>query len=342
MVARAPNAFQRRINTFVPGMGYAAEVIENAPTRISLGAPTVGNIEDILNDQSIVSATFTTTLLQTELSGIYGRNLQLRKPTGSATGTVTVAGRDYLGQPMRETFTTVASTTTVVQGRKAFKYIDEVAWTAHAGSTLDIGTGNRLGVPYVVEQMLYAYEDGVRIASTQDQVILRVTADVLNVANTRTVRSPVKGNVVGVRAVVSTVIGAGNAGLTFNVNGGTAITGFATTVTASSAVGTLFARAVPTLTANCAVIPGDLINVVNDAVTASGAVEVEFIIQPDGGQFIDAVYTDPQTATTGDPRGLYEPFVTMNGVRVIEIVATFSRWVNAAGRGGLHGMAHFF
>lgn len=337
-----PNAFQRRINSYVPALSYAVDIIENAPTRISLGTPTVGDVEGVLNETSIVSAASTTTLLSTELSGTYGRNIQLRKPTGSATGTVSVFGRDYLGQPMRENFTTVAATATIVQGRKAFKYVDEISWTAHAGSTLDVGPGNRLGIPYVLEHPLYAYEDGARIAASPAHIVVRATAAALNVAATNTVRSPVKGNIVGVRAVVSTVIGAGNAGLTFNVNGGTAIAGLAMSVTASSAAGTLFARSVANLTANCVVVPGDTFNIINDAVTASGAVEVDVIIQPDGGVFTDAVYTDPQTAITGDPRGLYESFVTLNGARRIEIVATYNRAINTNGRGGLYGIAHFF
>lgn len=343
MVARAPQAFQRRINQYVPSLAYAAEVIENAPSRISLGAPSVGNVEDILNDTSIVSASSTTTLLQTELSGTYGRNLQLRKPTGAATGTVTITGRDYLGQPMKETISTVASTTTIVQGKKAFKYIDEVSWTAHAGSTLDLGTGNKLGVPYVIENFLYAFENGVRLERNTGQVVVRASITDTNTAATWTVKSPVKGNIVGVQAVITTIIGAANEALTFNVNGGTAIGGLALSLlTAGSAVGVTFQKSVANGTANCAVLAGDTINILNDGASASGAAEVDIIIQPEGGIFTDAVLTDPQTATTGDPRGLYEAFNTLDGSKVIEIVATFSRWVNSNGRGGLHGIAQFF
>lgn len=343
MVARAPNAFQRRINSYVPALAYSAEVIENAPSRISLGAPTVGNIEDILNDTSIVSAASTTTLLSTELSGTYGRTLQLRKPTGSATGTVTVTGRDYLGQPMKEAFTTVASTTTIIQGRKAFKYIDEVSWTAHAGSTLDLGSANRLGLPYTVEQFLYAYEDNVKVQQNRGLVTMRVSIPDTTNATANSVASPVKGNVVATRATVTTIIGGANEGVSFNVNGGTAITGLALSVlTAGSAVGQEFAKAVANNTANCAVLAGDLINVIGDGASSSGAVEVEILIMPEAGTFVDPVRTDPQTLTTGDPRGLYEAFNTLNGTRIIEVVAVYDRSVNAAGRGGLYGIQHFF
>lgn len=343
MVARQPNNFTRRMNNYVPAMAYAADVIEGAPVRFSLGAPIVGTAEDILNDQSIVSATSTTTLLKTTLDGTYGRNVTVRKPSGAATGTVTVTGRDYLGQPLKETISTVASTTTIVQGKKAFKYIDEVSWTAHAGSTLDLGTGSKLGLPYTVEQPLYAIENGVRIFPSKDTIVVRASITDTNTAGVTSVRAPVKGNIVGVSAVITTIIGGANEALTFDVNGGTAITGLALSLlTAGSAVGQVFAKSVANGTANAAVIAGDVINVNNDGGSNAGATEVDITIQPEGGIFTMPVFTDPQTATTGDPRGLYEAFNTLDGSKVIEVVFLPSRYINSSGNGGLHGIRAYF
>jgi hypothetical protein len=217
-----------------------------------------------------------------------------------------------------------------------------VDWTAHSGSTLHLGTGNKLGLPYVVENFMYSYENSVRQERNADIIIVRTTAASLNVANTNTVRSPCKGNVVGVRATVSTGTGAGAAGITFNVNGGTTMSNLTLSITASSAAGAVFAKMQANATANSAVVAGDTINIINDAVTAAGTAEMEVLIQPDAGVFTDAVYTDPQTATTGDPRGLYEPFNTMTGSLPIEVAYIANRTVNASGRGGLHGIAQFF
>ena len=61
------------------------------------------------------------------------------------------------------------------------------------------------------------------------------------------------------------------------------------------------------------------------------------IIAANGGTFAGAVYTDPQTAITGDPRGTYLP-VTV----IPDGTNTFSITVNAAiSRGNLHGVAHY-
>jgi hypothetical protein len=103
-----------------------------------------------------------------------------------------------------------------------------------------------------------------------------------------------------------------------------------------------FQKSVAPLTANCAVVPGDVINVNTDGGGTAGATEVDIFILPDAGLYTEAVYTDPQTLVTGDPRGLYEPFNTLTGALEVEVIYNANRDVNAAGRGGLHGMAHFF
>lgn len=59
------------------------------------------------------------------------------------------------------------------------------------------------------------------------------------------------------------------------------------------------------------------------------------------GTLVSAVLTDPQTSTTGDPRGTYDPQTTLDGSAYIS--ATFIPYnrLNANGNGGLHGIQHF-
>ena len=59
------------------------------------------------------------------------------------------------------------------------------------------------------------------------------------------------------------------------------------------------------------------------------------------GTLTAASLVDPQTATTTDPRGSYAPTTTPDGVKVITAAFDFMNDVNAAGNGGLHGLAHF-
>lgn len=71
-----------------------------------------------------------------------------------------------------------------------------------------------------------------------------------------------------------------------------------------------------------------------EAEIADGAIQ-------SAGTFVAPVLTDPQTATTGDARGTYNPTVTLNGSVDVVVLAKADSWVNASGNGGLHGIAQF-
>ena len=59
------------------------------------------------------------------------------------------------------------------------------------------------------------------------------------------------------------------------------------------------------------------------------------------GTLLPPVLTDPQTATTGDPRGTYNPTTSPDGSTVITAVFDMANDINAAGNGGLLGIKHF-
>lgn len=59
------------------------------------------------------------------------------------------------------------------------------------------------------------------------------------------------------------------------------------------------------------------------------------------GTLVAGALTDPQTSTAADPRGRYTATTTLNGSRVVTAAFMFSNYRNAAGNGGLHGIAHY-
>ena len=233
MVQRTPKYLPPRMNMYVPAMAYAASMIHEGPYEVRFGPMAVASTTDILSAQSIATAGSTTTLLKTNTDPTpvssdfpygpgYGRCLQVAA-SGAATSTVTIKGRDYLGQPVSETLT--LNGTNAVVGNKAFKYIDSVSWTGTGGTTINLGTTDKLGLPFRMQNVLEEMLDGVRVAT----------------------------------------------------------------------LGTL--------------------------VTPSRV--------------------DPQTATTTDPRGTYDPQSTLNGTALLSAVFQPDPTVNAAGNGGLHGLQHF-
>lgn len=216
--------FIEGFNYYVPSMQAGADLAQNRKNRISFGAPVDVQAAGILSAQSIAAAVDTTTFAAAYTNakmGPFGRNLTV-VASGAATSNVTVIGRDYLGQPMRESFT--LNGTTPVLGLKAFKYIDRVTAGITGGTTINLGWGTKFGVPWKTRAVYREYVDQVLAAA-----------------------------------------------------------------------GTLTAP----------------------------------------------VLTDPQTTTTGDPRGLYVPTTTPDGVKVLEADVEVDAGVNAAGRGGLHGIVHF-
>lgn len=59
------------------------------------------------------------------------------------------------------------------------------------------------------------------------------------------------------------------------------------------------------------------------------------------GTLVAGALTDPQTATTADPRGIYTPTTTLNGTNILSAVFDFANDVNTANNGGLHGIRQF-
>ena len=135
-------------NYYVPLMQYAADVAETGDVRVELGAPVALDADGILAAQSIATAGNTTAFAATYSNaamGRYGRNVTV-VASGAATSTVTIDGYDIYGQPMRETLT--LNGTTAVLGVKAFKDVARVTYAATAATTINVGWGNALGIPY--------------------------------------------------------------------------------------------------------------------------------------------------------------------------------------------------
>lgn len=175
MTTRSSKYHPRRINRYTPAMAYHADVVHNGPTEVNFGPMAVAAAAAILSAQSINAAGSTTTFLTDNTDPVvaayatefplgpgFGRNVQV-VASGAATSTVTIKGRDYLGQPMVETLT--LNGTTPVLGNKAFKWIDLISWGATASVTINVGTGAKFGLPFAANNVLAEMSDGARVAT---------------------------------------------------------------------------------------------------------------------------------------------------------------------------------
>lgn len=227
-LAKRGTFLPKRVNQYVPAMQFHANVDCNSRQyRVSFGAPAVADANGIVAAQSIAAAgqlvPGDAALLMYELDAPFGRCVQV-VADGVATSAVEISGRDYLGQPMYESFT--LNGTTPVIGVKAFKWIDVVKYAATASRSIDVGTTDKLGLPFKTAYVLAEFEDGVKAATT--------------------------------------------------------------------------------------------------------------------GTLVAGVRTDPQTATTVDPRGSFDPNGTLDATAVFDVLAVADPYINSSGNGGLHGIKHYY
>lgn len=175
MTVRTAKYRPRRINRYVPAMGYHSAVIHEGPHDVRFGPVAAASATAILSGQSIATAGSTTTFVNDNTDPVvaavqeefpygpgFGRCLQV-VADGATTSTVTITGRDFLGQPVQELFT--LNGTTPVIGNKAFKYIDRIAWGGTASRSINVGTHSKLGLPFRMQNVIAEHLDGVRVAT---------------------------------------------------------------------------------------------------------------------------------------------------------------------------------
>jgi hypothetical protein len=344
MALRRKQAFFQGVNMYVPAAGYASGVMLGSTSQFSLGSPaavSANNIATAQNAQATVGLRVDLPLGVFTCDSVYGRTLRLT-PSGNPgnSAAIDVFGEDYLGQPMVERFTGASGSTAILYGRKAFCKViyTKVVTAASNAVTWAIGTGFRLGLPYKGD-LRWAKENGIFVPiATRDTrfTVDRDAAEAIAGGN-HYVKAPFSGFVKTLGGISAGAGGATDPVITVNV-GGAAIVGL--TVTIDTSVAANEVTDVPTTlgyNANNRFRTGDMIQIIGAAAAGAGPDEVYLDLTPT--QFSVPDLTDPQTTTTGDPRGTYEPNLTPDGSEIIvSIVGDPS--VNASGNGGLYGIKH--
>ena len=140
--------FPRRLSQYCAAMQYCADVQVGDNGRISFNSPIVATAAQFVSAQSIAvagSLQAASLLNAATIDAPFGRNLTFVL-SGVGTGTLIADGSDYLGQPMSESAAYNGATPVVMN--KAFKTIRQLTWTAVAATTINIGVGSQLGIPY--------------------------------------------------------------------------------------------------------------------------------------------------------------------------------------------------
>lgn len=152
MVQRVGQFRNRRYNSYVPACAYAADVIHGAPYQVDFLTPIAASATNVLSGTAGTNGTAMTTFGTDTADAPFGRNV-----AAGAGGSVTVRGRDYLGQEITET---IAASTA---GNKAFKWIDSV--TPGFTGAVSLGFGSKLGLPYRMSALISEVGNGVAAAA---------------------------------------------------------------------------------------------------------------------------------------------------------------------------------
>lgn len=160
--------FPRRANARVNNLAFASEVDTTGLCRAEIGILPAASANGIMNAVDIAAiitkgGVIVPAFNPDTMMGLYGRNVTLIL-SGAGTPTVTVRGRDYLGQPMAENL--VGTGAASVVGKKAFKSIDNITTSVGvAATTLNLGYGNVLGLPYAFLNVNAEIMDGAIAAA---------------------------------------------------------------------------------------------------------------------------------------------------------------------------------
>lgn len=333
------------INTYVPKMQYAADVVIHGDCEYSLGTPEAADTDGIIdallaNAEDVRYVADGPIGFETDMP--YGRTINAASSGATGANTViTLIGEDFLGQPVQEALTiTTAQTTTPTEGKKAFKRLWSVASDGGGSNaeTVEVGWANKFGLPYKFKQFLGGSENGRLTAPSG--VLTPVTTNLAGMANAVEVSftAPFDGYLIGAKARITTAVTSAASVMDAVVGGsGVAALDFTIPVAAAgiSVVHTL------SKTDWVWVERGTVFSWTSDGAPDAGAADITPLFSHGLPDFIEPDVTDPATAVTGDPRGLYLPQVTPNGS--VEYVLRYipSLAFNADGNGGLHGIRHF-
>lgn len=229
--------------------------------------------------------------------------------------TIKVWGLDEYYQAMYEEISVTATGTSKnFNGVKAFKRVSRVDVTASGDATtntLNVGFGNKLGLPVflpdttaIIEELAQELPVGRRVRYTE-----YINQTDLLAPTAHTIVVGFNGTITAVKTVTTTAVGTGGT-ITAAING-VAVTGGVVTVANSAAVGD---NDIAIPTAANAVVPGDTITLTPASFATTGALFVEVDIEPayDHGTAVAGSRVQG-SATSADVRGTYTPPFTPDG-----------------------------
>lgn len=194
------------VNMYVPSANFSADLdYVTGEYRADYGAVAAVSANGIIASGNWVAAGSTNVFVAGYRAkmGPFGRQLSFVGPA-SATNVVTIQGRDYMGQPIRETLTLTAATP--VNSVKIYRQVDLLSWTANASANaINVGFTDVLGVPYRTIGAQTWLENGV--AASAGTLVTGATNATVQTATTSDPRGSVDFSTASNNVVTFALIG---------------------------------------------------------------------------------------------------------------------------------------
>jgi hypothetical protein len=157
------DTWNQQVNMYVPDAQFSADIdYVTGEYRADYGAVPALSANGILaaGNWAVAGSSNVFTAGYRDKLGPFGRQLSFVS-LATAANVVTIQGRDYMGQPIRETLTLNGAT--AVNSLKIYRSLDLLTWTAPNGAatTVNIGWTDVLGVPYRTVAVQNWLEDGL-------------------------------------------------------------------------------------------------------------------------------------------------------------------------------------
>jgi hypothetical protein len=157
------DTWNQQINMYVPGATHSSDVDYStgeyradygAVAAVSANGVLAGGNWGVAGNSNVFAPDYRNKL------GPFGRQLSFVS-LATAANVVTIQGRDYMGQPIRELLTLNGAT--AVNTLKIYRSLDVLSWTAPNGAatTVNIGFTDVLGLPYRTVGVQMWLEDGI-------------------------------------------------------------------------------------------------------------------------------------------------------------------------------------
>jgi hypothetical protein len=292
-----------------------------AAILVTLGSPATLDADGICASQSVTSGEYA--LLNGALATSGQSFITLDVPRAlqaswTTSAVLTVTGRDEYGNTMVEK----SASGTTFTGKKAFKYVDSVTFSASVTSAT-VGTTDVLGLPFFLrdtDMIVAEYEGTTKVGVAPGQKVyvpFEIEQTELLAPTNEQIVAPVAGTITGFRGIVQGAVTTGGA-VTLKI-GTTDVTGASITLANSDAAGVTYNSTA--ITAANTVAAGDRIQVVPAAaIDTAGQLNGVVEITASGNGTYVVGDQGAASGTSGDVRGTFDPLTACDGVTGFSLV----------------------